>query len=69
MFENRFTVFVSSTLLDNVERRELGEDAIKTAGMVPVGMERFAAKTIHVVDDCEQQAAKANLLVGILAYR
>ena len=41
-----YTVFVSSTYLDNVERREIVEDAILRAGLTPIGMERFALSEI-----------------------
>ena len=36
-----YSVFVSSTYLDNKERRKIVEDAIKRARMTPIGMETF----------------------------
>src|SRR5690606_38016741 len=62
-------VFVSSTYLDNVERRKLVEEAILTAGMVPVGMERFGASVRPPVEECVAQVQGCDWLVGILAYR
>ncbi len=38
-----YSVFVSSTYLDNKERRNIAGDAILRAGMRPIGMERFIA--------------------------
>ena len=35
--------FVSTTYLDNVGRRKIVEEAILSAGRLPVGMDRFAA--------------------------
>jgi len=40
-----YKVFVSSTYLDNQERRKLVQDAIAMAGMVWHGMEIFTAST------------------------
>jgi hypothetical protein len=40
-----YSVFVSSTYLDNVERRKVVKEAIERAGMQPIGMERFGAAT------------------------
>lgn len=34
-------VFISSTFIDNEQRRKRIETAVVQAGMVPVGMERF----------------------------
>ena len=62
-------VFVSSTHLDNVHRRRLVHDAIVDAGMVPVGMERFEASGRPPVEECLAQAAEADVVVVILAWR
>ncbi len=40
-----YKVFVSSSYLDNQERRKLVQDAITMAGMVWHGMEIFTAST------------------------
>jgi hypothetical protein len=64
-----YRVFVSSTYLDNKERRKIVEDAIIRAGMTPVGMERFAASTNPARDECVRLAEECDLLVGIIAYR
>jgi hypothetical protein len=45
-----YGVFISSTFIDNEERRKTVEDAIISAGMLPVGMERFTASTRPTVD-------------------
>ena len=62
-------VFVSSTYLDNVERRKVVQDAITMAGMVWHGMEIFTADTRPTVEVCLQYAGEADILVGIIAHR
>ncbi len=62
-------MFVSSTYLDNEERREVVRDAIERAGMLPVGMERFAADTAPSLEVSLRQAKTCDVLVGILAHR
>jgi hypothetical protein len=47
-----YKVFVSSTFLDNQERRRLVQDAITMAGMVWHGMEIFTASTRPTVEEC-----------------
>ena len=69
MSQPDITVFVSSTYLDNKDRRKLVEDAIHRAGMRAVGMERFAATDKPVVDECERQARECAIYVGIIAKR
>lgn len=64
-----YRVFVSSTYLDNRERRGIVEEAILHAGMVPVGMERFSASTQPTVEECARLAREADLLVVIVAHR
>ena len=64
-----YKVFVSSTFLDNQERRKLVQDAITMAGMVWHGMEIFTASTRPVVEECLRFAREADLLVGIIAWR
>ncbi len=63
------TVFISSTFLDNEERRKLVEDAIIRAKMLPVGMERFAASANTTVEECERQARECDVFLGIIAHR
>ncbi|MFY9943917.1 MAG: DUF4062 domain-containing protein [Desulfobacterales bacterium] len=62
-----YKVFVSSTYLDNAERRKLVQDAITTAGMLWHGMELFTATTKPTVEKCLQYAREADVLVGIIA--
>ena len=63
------TLFISSTFLDNEERRKLVEDAILRAGMHPVGMERFTASANPTVDECQRQARECDVYLGIIAHR
>lgn len=69
MAARRIRVFVSSTYLDNKLRRQLVEQAIRSAGMEPVGMERFEASTHPPVELCLEKLASCDLLVGVLAWR
>ncbi|MFH1491496.1 MAG: SUMF1/EgtB/PvdO family nonheme iron enzyme [Pseudomonadota bacterium] len=64
-----YKVFVSSTYLDNKERRKAVQDAITMAGMVWHGMEIFPASTERTVKECLRYAKEADLLVGIIAWR
>lgn len=64
-----YKVFISSTYLDNAERRKLVEDAVLRAEMQPVGMERFTASANPTVDECERHARECHLYVGIIAHR
>ena len=64
-----FSVFISSSFLDNEERRKLVEDAILRAGMRPVGMERFTASADPTVEECQRQARECNVYLGIIAHR
>ena len=63
------TVFISSTFIDNEERRKLVEDAILRAKMLPVGMERFTASAHPVVEECERLARECDVFLGIIAHR
>ncbi len=67
-FPRRYKVFVSSTYLDNVERRKVVEEAITMADMVWHGMEIFTATTRPTVDECLRYAREADVLVGIIAW-
>ena len=62
-------VLISSTYLDNVERRRVVEDAVLRADMQPVEMERFAASQHPTVDECRRMARECELFVGIIAHR
>ena len=64
-----FSVFISSTFLDNEERRKLVEDAILRARMHPVGMEHFTANANPTVDECQRQARECDVYLGIIAHR
>ena len=58
-----YKVFISSTFLDNAERRKTFIEVIERAGMQPVGMERFTAYTAKVAEKCKELAAEADLPV------
>lgn len=64
-----YKVFISSTYLDNAERRKLVEDAVIRADMQPVGMERFTASVHPTVEECERQSRRCDIYVGIIAHR
>jgi hypothetical protein len=55
-----YKVFVSSTYLDNQERRKLVQDAITMAGMVWHGMEIFTASTRPMAEECLRYAGEAD---------
>ncbi len=67
--KRQYKVFVSSTYLDNQERRKIVRDAITMAGMVWHGMEIFTASTRPTVEECIRFAGEADVLVGIIAWR
>ena len=71
MMERKTTyrVFISSTYLDNAERRKVVEDAVLRADMQPVGMERFTASARPTVQECERLARECDVYVGIIAHR
>ena len=64
-----YSVFVSSTYLDNVDRRKIVMEAINDAGMIPIAMERFGAAEEQVVDYCLGKVREADILVGIIAHK
>ncbi|MCK5218970.1 SUMF1/EgtB/PvdO family nonheme iron enzyme [bacterium] len=64
-----YKVFVSSTYLDNGDRRKIVQAAITMAGMVWHGMEIFTASTQPAVEECLRFAKEADVLVGIIAWR
>ncbi|MCP4118424.1 MAG: SUMF1/EgtB/PvdO family nonheme iron enzyme [Desulfobacteraceae bacterium] len=64
-----YKVFISSTFIDNEERRKLVRDAITTEDMVWHGMEIFPAESSTAKKACLEHARKADLLVGIIAHR
>jgi hypothetical protein len=66
---HNYSVFISSTFIDNQERRKLVEDAVLRAGMRPVGMERFTASAHPTVEYCESQARDCDVYLGIIAHR
>ena len=67
--EKTYKVFVSSTYLDNKKRRKVVRDAIRAAGMNPIGMEYFTAKTRPTVEACLESVEQSDVLVGIIAWR
>jgi formylglycine-generating enzyme required for sulfatase activity len=67
--EPKLRVFVSSTFLDQEERRRLVIDAIERAGLEPVAMERFAGRTVSPLQNDVELVQDCDLYLGILAYR
>ncbi len=64
-----YKVFVSSTYMDNKERRKIVRDAITMAGMMWHGMEVFTASTRPTVEECIRLVGEADVMVGIIAWR
>ncbi|MCP4117043.1 MAG: SUMF1/EgtB/PvdO family nonheme iron enzyme [Desulfobacteraceae bacterium] len=64
-----YKVFISSTFIDNEERRKLVRDAVTMAGMVWHGMDIFTAETKLSKVACLKYVKEADLLVGIIAWR
>ena len=67
--KTQYKVFISSTFLDNKDRRKQVEDAIIRAGMLPIGMERFVATPRPTVEVCLDYVEESDVLVGIIASR
>lgn len=67
--QKSYKVFISSTYLDNAERRKIIEDAVIRADMQPLGMERFTASADPTVEECERCARDCDIYVGIIAHR
>ncbi|MGA1876032.1 MAG: DUF4062 domain-containing protein, partial [bacterium] len=64
-----YKVFVSSTFLDNQNRRKVVREAVTMAGMLWHGMELFTAGTRPTKEECVAMAGEADVLVGIIAHR
>jgi formylglycine-generating enzyme required for sulfatase activity len=64
-----YTVFISSTFQDLINRRQIVKEAVERAGMIPIGMEGFAASPTPPVDECLRLVEEADVLVGIIAWR
>ncbi len=64
-----YKVFVSSTYMDNKERRKLVQEAIATVGMVWHGMEIFTVNIRPTEEECLRHVKEADLLAGIIAWR
>ncbi|MCK5244114.1 MAG: DUF4062 domain-containing protein [Desulfobacterales bacterium] len=64
-----YKVFISSTYLDNMERRKRVQEAVTLAGMLWHGMEIFPASIRTTVEESLRYAREADLLVGIIAWR
>ena len=62
-------VFISSTRIDNEERRRIVEDAVLRAGMLPVAMERFTASAQPTVEECMRLVAESDVFLGIVGRR
>lgn len=64
-----YKVFISSTFLDNKERRKTVEDAVLIAEMLPIGMERFIPGAKTTVEECKRYVAECDVFIGIIAWR
>lgn len=64
-----YKVFISSTYLDNADRRKVVEDAVLHAEMHPVGMERFLPSAQKTVEECRRLARESDVYIGIVAHR
>jgi hypothetical protein len=64
-----YKVFISSTYLDNENRRKWVHDAVLMAGMQPIGMEQFTASARPTIEECQRAARECDVYVGIVAYR
>jgi len=67
--KTKYKVFISSTYLDNFERRRVVEDAVLRAEMHPVGMERFTASANPTVAESEHLVGECDVYIGIIANR
>jgi len=66
--QKSYTVFISSTFVDNKARRKLVEDAILRADMKPIG-EHLTANAHPAVELCERLARACDVYLGIVAHR
>jgi formylglycine-generating enzyme required for sulfatase activity len=62
-------VFISSTSVDLEPFREAAADAVRAAGLEPVGMEDFPAGTLPTADDCRTRVGGCKLVVALIAWR
>lgn len=67
--ERIYRVFISSTYLDNKDRRKAVADAILGARMQPEGMEWWTADARPAVEVCLARVAECDVFVGIVAHR
>jgi hypothetical protein len=65
----RLTVFLSSTFRDQGPRREKLLDAIRKAGLDPIGMEDMVSFREVPVEISRRYAREADLYLGIVAWR
>ena len=63
------TVMISSTALDLPEHRELVKDACLRLGMLPIMMEHLPASDADVIAESMRMVDKADLYLGIYAFR
>ena len=67
--KKQYKVFISSTFIDNQERRKTVEDAILRANMTPIGMERFTAYPKQDWGHILSKVRSCDMLLGIIAHR
>ena len=69
MKDRRFKIYVSSTLTDLIEHRQVVIDAILKLGAVPMAVEMFAASSDTPREVCRNYVQESDALVLILGYR
>src|ERR1043166_1492561 len=62
-------VFLSSTALDMTACREKVRDTVLQLKQLPVGMETFTALPTTPAADCQREAAEADVVLVLVAYR
>jgi hypothetical protein len=62
-------VFLSSTAIDLAACREKVRDTILQLGQLPIGMETFTALPSTPAADCQAEAARADVVIVLVAYR
>lgn len=63
------SIFISSTYCDLIPHRKAVIEAIRSAGMQPIEMESFNARSKEPQTVCFEEIAEADIFVGIYAHR
>lgn len=65
----RIDVFLSSTSRDLKKFREKLKDVVLNAGAFPIAMEEFDASERNALQTCFAEVSKAEIFIGVYAYR